>query len=153
MREALFRGKRVDNGEWVEGATLTVLYQENTALIFMPQAGESVKADVMDSNDRILTSIYGNFYQVIPATVEQYTGLKDKKRKKIFSGDICEFDNGEPDENERYTNYVVQWDCINCQYVVVDGHNREDCLDIFFAKNAKVIGNIHDNPELLGGVD
>lgn len=136
MREILFRGKRLDNGEWVYGH-----YGEYTNM-----RSETISAMSVPNKH----SIYGNLcYDVDPSTVGQFTGLTDKNGKKIFEGDICEFDNDEPDENERYTNYAVQWDCVNCQYVVVDGRNCEDCLDIFFAKHAEVIGNIHDNPELL----
>ena len=162
MREILFRGKRVDNGEWVEGATLTVLYQENTALTFMPQAGEPVKADAMDSNDRILTSIYGNFYQVIPATVGQYTGLTDKNGKMIFEGDIVSiytpcnekhnigvisfgyYASGIPAIFKTNLGFYIEW-------ASEDNINR---IDFGFWIQAyqdetEVIGNIHDNPELL----
>lgn len=141
MREILFRGKRVDNGEWVED-------------YFIQKGSQTFIASYPYFTGKVhetswLEFCFGGFIEVIPETVGQFTGLTDKNGKKIFEGDICEFDNDEPDENERYTNYAVQWDCVNCQYVVVDGRNCEDCLDIFFAKHAEVIGNIHDNPELL----
>ena len=136
MREILFRGKRIDNGEWVYG-NLNILngciYHIVPLQVYIHTSGIPVS----------------EFYDVDPSTVGQYTGLTDKNGKKIFEGDICRFDNDEPDESERYTNYAVQWDCVNCRYVVVDAYNREDCLDIFFAKHAEVIGNVHDNPELL----
>lgn len=149
MREILFRGKRVDNGEWVEGATLTVLYQENTALIFMPQSGEPVKADVMDSNDRILTSIYGNFYQVIPATVGRYTGLTDKNGKMIFEGDFVEF----PDHGNGGTKIgQVKYDDVETLYEIIYEENICTPLgECFYGRELEVIGNIHDNFELLGG--
>ena len=135
MREILFRGKRIDNGKWVEGR-----YGEYTLI-----SGKSVPC-ISILNEVVCGSIC---YDVEASTIGQFTGLTDKNGKKIFEGDICEFDNDEPDESERYTNYAIQWDCVNCKYVVVDGRNCEDCLDIFFAKHAEVIGNIYDNPELL----
>ena len=150
MREILFRGKRIDNGEWVEGQTIVVLHQDDNDLIFMPQHGEDVKADPMEGNDRALTSIYGNYYQILPQTVGQFTGLTDKNGKKIFENGICRFDDGEEfKDKDRFSNYVVQWDSVNTGYVVVDEWNCEDILDEFFSRHAVVIGNIHDNPELL----
>ena len=141
MREILFRGKRIDNGEWVEG--YLILKDGQAFIASYPYFTGKIHETSW------LEFCFGGFIGVIPETVGQYTGLTDKNGKKIFEGDICRFDNGEPDESERYTNYAVQWDCVNCRYVVVDAYNREDCLDIFFAKHAEVIGNIHDNPELL----
>lgn len=133
MREILFKGKRSLErpGEpiWIEGKLNTVF--DDSVIITKGTNGKN------------------SIIPIIIKTLCQYTGLSDKKETKIFEGDICRFDNGEPDESERYTNYAVQWDCVNCRYVVVDGYNREDCLDIFFAKHAEVIGNIHDNPEFL----
>lgn len=149
MREILFRGKRVDNGEWVYSQTVFRFLDS----FYIP--AQNLKCTATRSlnpvgNISAIRCNRGNyFFKVQTETIGQYTGLTDKNGKKIFEGDICRFDNGEPDESERYTNYAVQWDCVNCRYVVVDAYNCEDCLDIFFAKHAEVIGNIYDNPELL----
>ena len=145
MKEILFRGKRIDNGEWVLGATFVTIYQENTALAFMPQAGESVKADVMNSNDRILTSIHGKFYQVFPATVGQYTGLTDKNGKKIFEGDIVVV----PLSGKPAKGIVEYFKTDICGFAVI---TQPQYSNYVLQKNYayEVIGNIHDNPELLG---
>lgn len=118
MREIEFRGKRIDNGEWVHGY---LLIYENEAYIFE---------------------------EVDPDTVGQYTGLKDKNGKKIYEGDILSSDLGRPIVVE-YKNGAFM---LRCTY------NENVYHDIFFPCDevpqstiswTEVIGNIHDNKELL----
>ena len=146
MRELLFRGKRIDNGEWVEGQTIVVIHQDDNDLIFMPQRGEDVKADPMDGNDRALTSIYGNYYQILPQTVAQFTGLTDKNGKKIFEGDIVRYND---------TIHKVIFCTINgSAFFGITMPERGEIWNfdgITCANKMEVIGNIHDNPELLEG--
>ena len=154
MREILFRGKRIDNGEWVEVQTLVVIHQDDNDLIFMPQHGEDVTADPMEGNDRALTSIYGNYYQILPQTVGQYTGLTDKNGKKIFEGDICNINIPRIDgEFSTHNNCLCSFEYgkfmfssySDIYFCVGDGYGYHDTCN----KNIEVIGNIHDNPELL----
>ena len=137
MREILFRGKRTDTGEWVEG-----YYLNRTN----------------DNED--IHCIMGKFpvtvgKRVLPETVGQYTGLTDRNGTRIFEGDIVEMHGGCDEMDMREYN-------IRC--MVVYGRTGYGA-DIGFAGAYKsgmrislmcegcltVIGNIHDNPELLEG--
>lgn len=125
MREILFRGKRLDNGEWVEG-NLFVSDTDGSTYIL--------------AGSRIVTVEW----EVDPSTVGQYTGLKDKDGKRIFEEDILEF--------EAYgTHFKEHVEIVNSNASIMC-KNASPFLDLAVEKHgAKVIGNIHDNPELLGG--
>lgn len=95
MREILFRGKRIDNGEWVEG-------------YLIQKGGETFIECYPYCTGKIhetswLEFCFGGFIEVIPETVGQFTGLTDKNGKKIFEGDII-FD---PELKE---NHIVMFD-------------------------------------------
>jgi len=77
MREILFRGKRLDNGEWVYGSLLI-------------QKGEYISKNEVTPNEYYIFGRQGEHYLVIPKTVGQCTGLTDKHGKKIFEGDIVD---------------------------------------------------------------
>ena len=146
MREILFRGKRIDNGEWVEGG----IYSTNESEL--PWSGrELIECSVyIITNDDFKKSYClgwyeGKFKEVVPKTVGQFTGLTDKNGTKIFEGDIlsAHLDDGYP---ENITLLEVVWHN-NGWY----GKNEPffDDFDNGFEKYFEVIGNAHDNPELL----
>lgn len=86
-------------------------------------------------------------YGVVPETVGQYTGLKDKNGKRIFEGDIVN------DEQSGY-NYYIKWFPEYACFALANknGHIEFDCDELeIFLNDLVVIGNIHDNPELLKG--
>ena len=87
-----------------------------------------------------ITDGYGNLFCVIPETVGQYTGLNDKNDAKIFEGDILKFRSG---------IYSVEWDNEHSKFLQRDGQFSRE-LHIWIAKS-EIVGNIHDNPELLKG--
>ena len=135
MREILFRAKRLDNGEWVEG-----FFSDETFYGNMPD----------DDRVFIIQKGTGFYYPVTPATVGQFTGLLDESGKRIFEGDILR---GEwfPDRNipEQYT-FVVKWHETGWA-VEEKPYPPELLLDEKSLDGCEIIGNIHDNPELPKG--
>ena len=156
MREILFRGKTYD-GEWVEGS----LHREY---------GETTKDGERKTDYRIL-GMRGECRYIIPETAGQHTGLTDKNGKKIFEGDIFKFNDevwesyytscGTEYNSFEVENYgVVGFDEDLGKYSFVEYKFNENSVeadlnenhDIEFADliaDLEVIGNIHDNPELL----
>lgn len=130
MREILFRGKRLDNGEWVYGS----LHIE---------WGETRKDGSRNKDYRIL-GMRGECYYVDPDTVGQYTGIPDSALQRIFEGDIVRI---LPDDGEMG---VIKWADDEAMFVLeADGWCAN--FDNYYSTDLDVIGNIHDNPELLGG--
>ena len=140
MREILFRGKRTDNGEWVQGDLIHSQYKLGDTCV--GQYGNTV-----------------GIHQVDPETVGQFTGLTDKNGTRIFEGDVIRFHKFryEPDWVG-----VISYD--QCQYVAtgkmplayekpMDGEAFYCPFEVAVSGIDKatitVIGNIHDNPELL----
>lgn len=134
MREILFRGKRIDNGEWVEGSLITGVFYYIGEGNLIPIPYILSISDIYFDSWKDIDEDYG-LYEVDRSTVGQYTGLTDKKGKKIFEGDILEWDIKE--WGKRYRE-VVTWNFQKLAYREYEWH--EWCT---------VIGNIHDNPELL----
>ena len=143
MREILFRGKRIDNDEWVYGG---ILQTDNWSEI-------SVVNDYYGSMYEP-PSCEVDSYEVIPETVGQYTGLTDKNGKKIFEGDIIsipfEKDRYPYEENViHYENAEVYFDTERYSWYV--RHSDDDLVSLweYDDRDIIVIGNIYDNPELL----
>lgn len=128
MREILFRGKRVDNGEWVYGDLLQDRDLNSFAIEYFDY--------YTDENGRQRDYCQD---EIIPETVGQYTGLTDKNGTKIFEGDIV---------NLLYSDFYGQDRC--GKFVYDDMTNTDIIFRIETSHAIEVIGNIHDNPELLG---
>ena len=132
VRTIIFRGKRIDNGEWVYG-DLQHDYNGEPRCI----------------------SDYCGANPVDPSTVGQYTGLKDKNGKRIFEGDILsipfEEDRSPYEENSiYYENGEVYFDTERYGwYVRFREYNEEISLWEYDNTDIEVISNIYDNPELL----
>lgn len=130
-REILFRGKRVDNGEWVEGFYACVL---DTHYIITGRF-DSLTNGIINSEA----------YKVDPSTVGQFTGLTDRNGVKIFEGDIVRYGDTIHRvvfEQRNGTAYfgLVYAACETLPF----GHYQD-------LKQIEVIGNIYDNPELFDG--
>jgi len=129
----LFRGKLLDNGEWVQG-------------YYVGAVGYGDCDEICNIN-----LVSGHRVEIDPDTVGQCTGLRDKRGKLIFEGDIANIEYTEIDGEVCFAHEVVTWrdggwvllDVNTDSYCVLDGKDNEIL---------EVIGNIHDNPELLDGL-
>ena len=129
MREILFRGKRVDNGEWVEGSFCMDAIEQ----LFGCKTG--MDGFIRRFNPDIHKS---NMFEVDRETVGQFTGLEDQLGTKIFEGDVID---------DLGVEYIVVFDSDYAQFRGrFDGWNAEIS---HIASRCEVIGNIYDNPELL----
>lgn len=137
MREILFRGKRIDNGEWAYGAYYGLCRITNKA------GGFEYEHLMRQSNNEPL-------YMVDPETVGEYAGLTDKNGKKIFEGDIVQY---QPEYEPVPLRSAVVYLADKYNYPAFDlaAHDYEvNGLQYAHEEGGcEVIGNIHDNPELL----
>lgn len=144
MRPIIFRAKRKDNGEWVEGS---LIIAKNFCCILQDE--EKVHPLDYPYLGNESGCIDGYATPVIPETVGQYTGLLDKHGKKIFEGDIVKI-------HWKYVNAGCEEDC----FYMVEWHKSwngwsltnikaiQSCY-LYQARDGEVIGNVIDNPELL----
>ena len=145
MREILFRGKRVDNGEWVYG---DLAHSTRSANGRKPHISWIV--DGYFSNGGWLTPL--TRHAVIDKTVGEYTDFKDRNGNEIFEGDILAIDNSCLVLAYKLV-YVIwsqgMWAIYPTTY---DLRVRPIALDLYYYNNdSRIIGNIYDNPELLKG--
>ena len=119
----LYRGKRVDNGEWVDGDLIH----------------RQIRGCVLAI---IRISDYEE-YEVIPESVGQFTGLHDKNEKKIFEGNIVRVTEGMYGYKSTYHSYVEEVKFYNKGVAVFLPFDNSDIVEV------EVIGNIYDNKELL----
>ena len=143
MREILFRGKRLDDGEWVHGF-LTVADSETPNQFVIDYLIPRM-------------SCYGQT-EVDPETVGQYTGLLDKNGKRIFEGDMLKPFDDEIDKMVVEFHHGAFMLCLYGErgYMGEGGWVEEGNYGVFeceplssYGDDIEVIGNIHDNPELL----
>lgn len=131
MRELLFRGKRVDNGEWVYGSLLK-------------QAGEYISKDEVTPDECWICGMRGEKALIVSETIGQYTGLKDLHSTRIFEADIVKV-------YDVYCNETVVGVVEFCDGSFRIYDKDFTSYDRWMYYEVEVIGNIHDNPELMGG--
>lgn len=126
MREILFRAKREYNKGWIEGSYIRSAFEKSRIGYIAPNWSEKLAT-------------------ILTATLGQYTGLKDKNGKKIFEGDIVKTSKF----NTPNKKYIIKFDL---QFGAFIGQDKDDMYFTTFDGDSdqfEVIGNIHDNPELL----
>ena len=149
MRDILFRGKRLDNGERIEGYYVKYIYSgyggypisnevyvEGERHFIIPPTTGTTSLCIMEEDAR--------FYEVDPETVGEYTGLTDKNGVKIFEGDLIVFDGD-----------IGHFQVKSCNGAFVAMRGEEFFRWGAFCKTdhtpyvPEIVGNIHDKPELL----
>lgn len=136
MREILFRGKSVNDGEWCYGSLVITTLE--------PVDDTPIKHYHIED---MTIGCFPNEFQsgisetVAPETVGQFTGLTDKNGTKIFEGDICKVGN---------LLYKVEFK-YSCWWFTILSNNVYCCpaFNSHCGEYCEIIGNIHDNPELL----
>ena len=148
MRDILFKGKRIFGEYWVCGD----LIQFGNRTFIANGWCLSVEEDVFDMFDCDIV------YEVAPETVGQFTGIVDKNDKQIFEGDIFQL------EDDVVAVVVFSDGCFRLEEYGLCGtwteSGYDECgggygiiecepIDWYFLKDMEVIGNIHDNPDLI----
>ena len=129
MREYKFRGKRIDNGEWVYGSLLISEPQEKS----------------LEPLHCFICPLDKGYHRVIPDTVGQFTGLHDKNGKEIYEGDIVLATLKFFNINNEKCKVIFHNGSFGVQY----GFSTDYFKTFSAWDEVEVIGNIYDNPELL----
>lgn len=141
MREMLFRGKRVDNGEWVQGFYVCKKrpYFKDKGVNLEHIICDNV--EVEDGNYKQFVDTIMTTYVVNPETIGQYTGLTDMNGNKIFEGDTV-WNSYDEDYGK------VEWDNDMAKFIITFSTFTVD-FDSVCGEELEIVGNVYDNPELI----
>ena len=135
MREIKFRGKRLDNGEWIYG---DLLHIAGGCIIYY---GSQTESELIEGLPDMIIELYmDEVAPVDPDTVGQFTGLCDCKGNEIYEGDIVRT------SVSKNGIALVEWHCEHAAFVV-QMKGSDQWYHLY--KGYEKIGNIHDNPSLL----
>ena len=129
-REILFRGKLSHSGVWVEGNLIKDRNGNKSIIPF----------NVFEPDGHHLIIDSDEAWRVDPETVGQFTGMTDKKGKKLFEGDVYSM-------GEKNILYVVIFD--KSQFIGKQVGNRSLAGLGYWKSDIEIVGNVYDNPELL----
>ena len=140
MIEIIFKGKRKDNREWIEGSLITSI---NRAWISSEKT-DSQRLRSISNTDAIWRAI-----EIIPDTICRFTGRYDKNRKKIWENDIFQY----TDETMVTQKDLIEYNETHASFVRLRNTEKLGLrylwIDEATCNHGEVIGNIFDNPELL----
>lgn len=140
MREILFRGKRIDNGEWIRGDLITTPFIRNTTQQNIIYILDVVKADYDCFEDLVEDN---RIFEVDTETVCQCTGYTDLRQKKVFEHDVVFYEDGGCCGHIVFKEgrFSIEWEGARPDL-------RSDIHFWFENRRMYVTGNIFDNPEL-----
>ena len=148
MREIKFRGKRIDNGEWVYGFFVKSLADDNGNQKFL----------IIEDTTMHQANIRKFQHEVIPESVGQFTGILDKNKKEIYGGDVVSGGHMAYMAGQCDCNYLIEYvDCYVAFRAIVTKYSKgkkrlefaHQLEDIDGIEGMEIIGNQTDNPELL----
>lgn len=152
MRKILFKAKRIDNGEWINGDLITTPFIRNETQENIPYILDITKADYDCFED---LSEGNGIFEVDPSTICQYTGLTDKNGKEIWENDILKMHSDDLYNDNVIVKYEKSafvaisnlYQRVFHLYEKVTEHTGRAMYDVHFGY--EVIGNVFDNPKLL----
>lgn len=130
MRNILFHGKRISDGEWIEGSLLEVSWNEQAYYLIFSAEFQTIAGEMKSMSHAL----------VYAETVAQFTGQFDRNGRRIYGGNICRFYN----DDDETSDYEVVWVQELARWGVQQINNSgtySDWLDLFFCRRCEVVAN------------
>lgn len=151
-REHEFRGQRIDNGEWVYGFLYQLPLPAGVGCMILT-TDNTHEDNSIEPKYHLAFTLWVDLFPVKPYTVGEFTGMTDKHGVKVFEGDIVDVYDFTSVYASKYRGVVKMYRgswCVEYEDSILDmvAHPRL-FFDDFADRKTEVIGNIHNNPELL----